>query len=84
MIKKNKKTTQKIKPMTLVKFDPIEGTHGLMIAMYGAYLMTSWYKVISFFVFLGELTNMPAHCVLAGHNSGRIYVGYLTNNFVKI
>jgi hypothetical protein len=32
-------------------------------------------------VFLGEIPNMPGHCVVAGHTSGRIYSGFHTEIF---
>ena len=36
------------------------------------------------YVYLGELTNMPGHCVVAEYPSGRIWGGYHIDNFVKI
>lgn len=36
------------------------------------------------YIFLGEIPNMPGHCVVAEHESGRIYSGYHTENFTEI
>ena len=36
------------------------------------------------FVFLGEIPNMPDHCVVAGFSSGRVIAGFHTNNFVEL
>lgn len=36
------------------------------------------------FVFLGEIPNMPEHCVVADVASGRVIVGYHVENFVEL
>ena len=36
------------------------------------------------YVFFGEIPNMPGHCVVADHESGRIYTGYHTENFIEL
>jgi hypothetical protein len=36
------------------------------------------------FVFLGEIPNMPKHCVIAGYTSGKIFSGYPLFNFVEL
>jgi len=36
------------------------------------------------YIFLGEIPNMPGHCVVADHGSGKIYSGYHTDNFVEL
>ena len=36
------------------------------------------------YVFLGEIPNMPFHCVVADHLTGQIHSGYHTSNFVEI
>ena len=33
------------------------------------------------FIYLGEIPNMPGHCVLIGHESGKIYSGYHIEDF---
>lgn len=38
----------------------------------------------SAFIFLGEIPNMPEHCVVAGKNSGKIYSGYDIDNFEEL
>lgn len=36
------------------------------------------------YVFLGEIPNMPGHCVVAERQSGRLLAGYHTENFVEL
>jgi hypothetical protein len=36
------------------------------------------------YVFFGEIPNMPGHCVVADHQTGQLYSGYHTDNFVEI
>jgi hypothetical protein len=36
------------------------------------------------YVFLGEIPNMPGHCVVAEHPRGKIYSGYHTEYFAEI
>lgn len=36
------------------------------------------------YVFLGEIPNMPGHCVVAEHPRGMIISGYHTDLFVEI
>jgi hypothetical protein len=36
------------------------------------------------YVFLGEIPNMPGHCVVADYRSGQIYSGYHTDNFIEL
>ena len=38
----------------------------------------------SVFVYLGEIPNMPGHCVLAGHNTGRVLSGFHIDHFVEL
>ena len=38
----------------------------------------------SVFVYLGEIPNMPGHCVVAGHKTGRVLSGFHTDNFVEL
>ncbi len=35
------------------------------------------------FIFLGEIPNMPGHCVVAMFSSGKLLSGYHTDNFVE-
>ena len=35
-------------------------------------------------VFFGDIPNMPGHCVVADHKTGKIYSGYHTEHFVEI
>lgn len=36
------------------------------------------------FIFLGEIPNMPGHCVVIGKNSGGTYIGYHTSDFREL
>ena len=42
------------------------------------------FRACEAYVFFGEIPNMPGHCVVAEHKSGRIYSGYHTDNFVEL
>ena len=35
-------------------------------------------------VFLGEIPNMPGHCVVAEVNTGRVHAGYHTERFEEV
>ncbi len=36
------------------------------------------------YVFFGDIPNMPGHCVVADHKTGRIYSGYHTESFAEL
>lgn len=36
------------------------------------------------YLFLGEIVNMPGHCVVAEQKTGRLFTGYHTDNFEEI
>jgi hypothetical protein len=36
------------------------------------------------YIFLGEIANMPGHCVVVNYRSGKIYSGYHTELFVEL
>ena len=36
------------------------------------------------YVFFGEIPNMPGHCVVADRQTGQLYSGYHTENFIEI
>lgn len=36
------------------------------------------------YVFLGEIPNMPGHCVVLNHRTGKVYSGYHTDNFIEL
>lgn len=36
------------------------------------------------YVFFGEIPNMPGHCVVADHSTGRVYSGYHTEQFEEL
>ncbi|MCR9211540.1 MAG: hypothetical protein NXI28_25225 [bacterium] len=36
------------------------------------------------YIFFGEMPNMPGHCVVADHQTGQLYSGYHSENFVEL
>ncbi len=36
------------------------------------------------FIYFGEIPNMPGHCVVSGHNSGKVFSGYHIENFQEL
>jgi len=36
------------------------------------------------YIYLGELANMPGHCVVAEMQTGHVYGGFHTENFVEL
>lgn len=36
------------------------------------------------YVFLGEIPNMPGHCVVADHRTGQLHSGYHTEHFIEL
>jgi hypothetical protein len=36
------------------------------------------------YVFLGEIPNMPGHCVVAAKKNGKIHAGYHTESFAEL
>ena len=36
------------------------------------------------YVFFGDIPNMPGHCVVADHKTGRVYSGYHTESFAEL
>jgi hypothetical protein len=36
------------------------------------------------FLFLGEITQMPGHCLVMNHRTGQLYSGYHSDNFILI
>ena len=36
------------------------------------------------FIYFGEIPNMPGHCVVSGHVSGRVFSGFHIENFEEI
>ena len=52
-------------------------------------LDSSWWDKYPFepegtYIFLGEIPNMPGHCVVIEHKTGKIHSGYHIENFVEI
>jgi hypothetical protein len=42
------------------------------------------FKADGVYVFLGDIPNMPGHCVVVDHRTGQIYSGYHTENFAEL
>ncbi len=42
------------------------------------------FKTTSTYLFLGEVVQMPGHCVVADVETGRIWSGYHTDNFREL
>ena len=42
------------------------------------------FSIYDHFVFLGEVKQMPGHCVVAHTKTGQVHVGYHTDNFVEL
>lgn len=36
------------------------------------------------FIFFGEILNMPGHCIVADHKTGKLYSGYHIERFMQI
>lgn len=36
------------------------------------------------YIFFGEIPNMPGHCVVADHQTGKLYSGFHTENFAEL
>ena len=79
-MKKKVNWVYKVKPprkLSLVKFD-----YDSLPEKYHKYY-TSVFPKESSFIFLGEVTNCPGHCVLATKD-GKIHYMYHTDNFVEL
>ena len=71
-----KKLDEKINQNALVKFD------------YGD-LPKEYHKKYPFkkdkvYIFLGEIAQMPGHCIVAEYKTGKIICGYHTENFIEL
>ena len=36
------------------------------------------------YIYLGEIPNMPGHCIVVDYKSGKFHAGYHTENFTEI
>ena len=63
--------------MALVKFVPPPLVRGRKLAGYP-------FKKDEACVFLGEIPNMPGHCVVVARKTGKIYFGYHTDSFTEL
>lgn len=64
----------KIKNLTMVKLNTTSQEYKEYKKIFGP----------SHYIFLGEITNMPGHCVICSYDTGKIYSGYHTDNFVVV
>ena len=62
--------------LTLVRFDALRLPRGFR-SQYP-------FRAGVAYVFMGEIPNMPEHCVVADLKSGKTYAGYHTDNFVEL
>ena len=65
---------ENIKPLSIVKLEDwyIDHLKKKFLIIFTCY--TS-------FIYLGEIPNLPGHCVIAGITTGKIYSGYHIENF---
>ncbi len=63
------------KQYTLVKFD-----YKALLLKYHKFYP---FKENEHFVFLGEIVQMPGHCIVISMSDGKIYTGYHTENFIE-
>jgi hypothetical protein len=63
--------------LSLVKFD-----HSRVPP--GGYRRRYPFRTGMTYVFIGEIPNMPGHCVVADYQAGKIYSGYHTGHFVEL
>lgn len=73
-----KKHRCEIKPNTMVKFD----YDGMPKECHKHYL--DKFPKNEVFIFMGEIEQMPAHCIVCNHKAGQIYSGYHTDNFIPL
>jgi hypothetical protein len=71
-----KRRTGRPRDFSLVRFNP-RGLSSREIRLYS-------FKPNATYVFLGEIPNMPQHCVVADAKTGRIWTGYHTEHFHEI
>lgn len=64
------------RPLSLVRFDAAR----LSTESAAAYP----FQTDALFIYLGEIPNMPGHCVVAEQSSGRICAGFHTECFIEL
>jgi len=62
--------------LSLVRFDAASLPRG--------FLRRYPFRTARAYVFLGEIPNMPGHCVVVDHRTGRVYSGYHTEHFIEL
>jgi len=65
-----------VKYCSLVRFD----FDGMPVEYHSAYPFSK--KDV--FVYLGDIVQMPGHCVIARVSDGRVFTGHETDNFVEL
>ena len=65
--------------LALVKFSPPKSP-----AVKGGLVRHYPFKKEEAYVFLGEIPNMPGHCVILGQKSGQIHAGFHTELFTEL
>ena len=65
--------------LSLVRFVSVRSQKGLRAAS-----AHHPFKKTAVYVFLGEIPNVPGHCVVIDAKIGKVYSGYHTENFREI
>ena len=73
-MRQNKKQKVEIKPNSLVKFD----FDSLPKQHVNAYPFSTYDR----FVYLGDIVQMPGHCIVVNTITGQVHCCYHTDNFV--
>ena len=73
-MKNNKHLT--LKPMTLVKFN-FKDTPVIYHKQYP-------FSEVDRFVYLGDIKQMPGHCVIVNTKTGQMHCCYHTSNFIEV
>lgn len=67
-----------IRQNALVKFDYSDMNE---------HLKEKYVKIFGYdkvYIFLGEIPQMPGHCIVVSMNEGKILTGYHTENFIEL
>ncbi|MBI5817870.1 MAG: hypothetical protein HZA88_02695 [Verrucomicrobia bacterium] len=72
-----KSNRSRLRPLSLVKLLPPPPIRGRKAPRYP-------FKKEDVLVFIGEIPNMPGHCVIAELRNGKIHAGYHTESFAEL
>jgi len=65
-----------MKKLTLCKFD----FNDLDVEYHKRYP----FRETDIFIYLGDISNMPDHCVVVRQSDGTSFIGYHTDNFIEL